>query len=282
MENAGRGAVDALERVLGPVGEPPDRGRLREGQQRRRRLRRGAPPARRGAPRLRVARGAGRRRAGRRAGEPGRAPARRRARGRGARRRRDRVRPPPRRARGRRPRRRRPARARACAARRRARSRRRSRPSTPRAPRGGPSARSTCPRGSPSDGEAPAGPVVRARVDRDLRAAEARARPAGGRRACAGRVEIADLGIPRAWLEEGIHDGSGSRRPTSGRPCPRRPMDAHKGTLRASPRGRGLRREDRRGGARLPRRPPGGHGPRDVRDAGIAAARGGGAPASSP
>ena len=92
MENAGRGAADALERVLGPVAGPARRRRLRQGQQRRRRLRRGAPSARPRRPGLGVARRASRRRARRRAGEPRGAPARRRARDRGRRRGRERVR----------------------------------------------------------------------------------------------------------------------------------------------------------------------------------------------
>ena len=70
MENAGRGAVDALERVLGPVGSRRIAvvcGKGNNGGD-------GFVVARhligRGAPRLHVAGGARRRRPGRRAGQP--------------------------------------------------------------------------------------------------------------------------------------------------------------------------------------------------------------------
>src|SRR4029453_10070385 len=55
----------------------------------------------------------------------------------------------------------------------------------------------------PSDGGAPAGPVVRARATVTFGLPKlGLVQPDGV--AHAGRVEIADLGIPRAWLEEGI------------------------------------------------------------------------------
>ena len=271
-ERGPRGRRRARARAR-PGRRPPDRGRVREGQQRRRRLRRGAPPARPRGPGLRVARGTGRRRAGGRAGQPGRAPARRRERGRGARRRRDaldRLRAELGDAdlvvdallgtgvRG-------PATGAVAAA---------IEAINAAGPRGGPSARSTCPRGSRPTARRRPGPVVRARVTVTFGLPKlGLVLPAGA--AHAGRVEIADLGIPRAWLEEGIPTASLEAADVRAA-LPLRPIDAHKGTLRASPRGRGLRREDRRGGARLSRRPARRHGPRDVRDAGLAAARGGG------
>src|SRR5262249_58558702 len=71
----------------------------------------------------------------------------------------------------------------------------------------GDAGRSVCaldlPSGLPSDGEAPTGPVVRARVTVTFGLPKVGlVLPAGS--GCAGRVEIADLGIPRAWLGEGI------------------------------------------------------------------------------
>ena len=84
------------------------------------------------------------------------------------------------------------------------------------------------PSGLPADGEAPAGPVVRA----DLTVTFGLPKvglvlPTGA--ACAGRVEIADLGIPRAWLGEGIP--TALLEPADVRAAlPRRPVDAHKGT----------------------------------------------------
>jgi NAD(P)H-hydrate epimerase len=84
------------------------------------------------------------------------------------------------------------------------------------------------PSGLPSDGEAPAGPVVRARVTVTFGLPKlGLVLPAGA--PYAGRVEIADLGIPRAWLGEGVPTAlleAADVRAT----LPLRPVDAHKGT----------------------------------------------------
>ena len=243
MENAGRGAADALERVLGPV-----RGRRvavvcgkgNNGGD-------GFVVARhllgRGARVFRVARGTGRRRPGRRArstSTPSSAPAS----------------ASPRRPDAAGPRfgacarssatptsSSTPCWAPACAARlpgavaaaieaiNAARPRRSSVPST-------------CPRGSPPTARRQPGPVVRARADRDVRAAEARARPAGRRRA-RGPDRDRRPGRPPRVARGGHPGGSprGGRRP--GGRSRVGPPDAHKGTLRAPPRRRGLGREDR-------------------------------------
>jgi NAD(P)H-hydrate epimerase len=83
------------------------------------------------------------------------------------------------------------------------------------------------PSGLPSDGAAPAGPVVRAVLTVTFGLPKVGlVLPAGVLHA--GRVEIADLGVPRAWLAEGIPTGlleaSDARAA-----LPIRPHDAHKG-----------------------------------------------------
>ena len=84
------------------------------------------------------------------------------------------------------------------------------------------------PSGLPSDGEAPAGPVVRARATVTFGLPKlGLVQPDGV--AHAGRVEIADLGIPRAWLEEGIPTALLEAADVRAA-LPRRPMGAHKGT----------------------------------------------------
>jgi NAD(P)H-hydrate epimerase len=84
------------------------------------------------------------------------------------------------------------------------------------------------PSGLPSDGEAPAGPVVRARATATFGLPKiGLVLPEGA--AYAGRVEIADLGIPRAWLEEGVPTALLEAADVRGA-LPRRPMGAHKGT----------------------------------------------------
>jgi ADP-dependent NAD(P)H-hydrate dehydratase / NAD(P)H-hydrate epimerase len=84
------------------------------------------------------------------------------------------------------------------------------------------------PSGLPSDGEAPVGPVVRARLTVTFGLPKlGLVLPAG--LACAGRVEIADLGIPREWLGDGIL--TALLEATDVRAAlPRRPAEAHKGT----------------------------------------------------
>jgi NAD(P)H-hydrate epimerase len=84
------------------------------------------------------------------------------------------------------------------------------------------------PSGLPSDGEVPAGPVVRARVTVTFGLPKlGLVLPAGA--AHAGRVEIADLGIPREWLGEGIPtallEAADARAA-----LPLRSTDAHKGS----------------------------------------------------
>jgi NAD(P)H-hydrate epimerase len=83
------------------------------------------------------------------------------------------------------------------------------------------------PSGLPSDGEAPAGPVARATMTVTFGLPKlGLALPAG--LAHAGRLEIADLGVPRAWLAEGIP--AGLLEATDARAAlPLRPHDAHKG-----------------------------------------------------
>ena len=84
------------------------------------------------------------------------------------------------------------------------------------------------PSGLPSDGEASIGPVVRARVTVTFGLPKlGLVLPAGA--AQAGRVEIADLGIPRAWLEEGIPTALLEAADVRAS-LPLRPAEAHKGS----------------------------------------------------
>ena len=84
------------------------------------------------------------------------------------------------------------------------------------------------PSGLPSDGEAPAGPVVRAQVTVTFGLPKlGLVLPAGA--AHAGRIEIADLGIPRAWLEEGIPTALLEAADVRAS-LPLRPTEAHKGS----------------------------------------------------
>jgi hydroxyethylthiazole kinase-like uncharacterized protein yjeF len=84
------------------------------------------------------------------------------------------------------------------------------------------------PSGLPSDGEAPAGPVVRARVTVTFGLPKlGLILPAGA--ALAGQLEIADLGIPRAWLEEGIPTALIEAADVRAL-LPLRPAEAHKGS----------------------------------------------------
>jgi ADP-dependent NAD(P)H-hydrate dehydratase / NAD(P)H-hydrate epimerase len=84
------------------------------------------------------------------------------------------------------------------------------------------------PSGLPSDGEAATGPVVRARATVTFGLPKlGLVQPDGV--AHAGRVEIADLGIPRAWLEEGIPTALLEAADVRAA-LPGRPMGAHKGT----------------------------------------------------
>ena len=83
------------------------------------------------------------------------------------------------------------------------------------------------PSGLPSDGEPPAGPVVRARLTVTFGLPKLGLLLSTGA-ADAGQMEIADLGVPRAWLAEGIR--AGLLEPADVRTVlPRRPLDAHKG-----------------------------------------------------
>jgi NAD(P)H-hydrate epimerase len=83
------------------------------------------------------------------------------------------------------------------------------------------------PSGLPSDGEPPAGPVVRARVTVTFGLLKlGLVLPAGV--AHAGRLEVADLGVPRAWLAEGIPTGLLEAVDVRAA-LPPRPLDAHKG-----------------------------------------------------
>jgi NAD(P)H-hydrate epimerase len=83
------------------------------------------------------------------------------------------------------------------------------------------------PSGLPSDGEAPAGPVIQARLTVTFGLPKlGLVLPGGAERA--GQVEIADLGVPRDWLAAGIRTGlleAADVRAT----LPPRPLDAHKG-----------------------------------------------------
>lgn len=84
------------------------------------------------------------------------------------------------------------------------------------------------PSGLPSDGQGVAGPVVRARVTVTFGLPKvALVLPEGA--ACAGRVEIVDLGVPRAWLGDGITAGLAEAADVRA-VLPQRTMDAHKGT----------------------------------------------------
>jgi NAD(P)H-hydrate epimerase len=84
------------------------------------------------------------------------------------------------------------------------------------------------PSGLPSDGESPTGPTVRARATVTFGLPKlGLILPEGA--AYAGRVEIADLGIPRAWLEEGIPTALLEAEDVRAA-LPLRPMGAHKGT----------------------------------------------------
>ena len=92
--------------------------------------------------------------------------------------------------------------------------------------------RSVCaldlPSGLPSDGQAPAGPVVLAHVTVTLGLPKLGLVLQPGA-VCAGRVEIADLGIPRAWLREGIPTALLETADVRAA-LPLRPADAHKGS----------------------------------------------------
>jgi NAD(P)H-hydrate epimerase len=83
------------------------------------------------------------------------------------------------------------------------------------------------PSGLPSDGEPPAGPVVHASLTVTFGLAKlGLCLPAGLERA--GRVEVADLGVPGAWLAEGIR--THLLEPGDVRAAlPPRPLEAHKG-----------------------------------------------------
>jgi NAD(P)H-hydrate epimerase len=84
------------------------------------------------------------------------------------------------------------------------------------------------PSGLPSDGEAPAGPVVRAEVTVTFGLPKlGLLLPSGA--AYAGRVEIADLGVPREWLGEGVPTALLEASDVRAL-LPSRPVDAHKGT----------------------------------------------------
>jgi ADP-dependent NAD(P)H-hydrate dehydratase / NAD(P)H-hydrate epimerase len=84
------------------------------------------------------------------------------------------------------------------------------------------------PSGLPSDGEASTGPVVRARVTVTFGLPKlGLILPAGA--AHAGRVEIADIGVPRAWLEEGIPTALLEAADVRAS-LPLRPAEAHKGS----------------------------------------------------
>jgi hydroxyethylthiazole kinase-like uncharacterized protein yjeF len=84
------------------------------------------------------------------------------------------------------------------------------------------------PSGLPSDGEAATGPVVRARVTVTFGLPKlGLVLPAG--MAHAGRLEVADLGVPRAWLGEGILTALVEAADVR-TALPPRPVDAHKGS----------------------------------------------------
>lgn len=83
------------------------------------------------------------------------------------------------------------------------------------------------PSGLPSDGEVPAGPVVRAHVTATFGLPKlGLAVPPGVE--LAGRVELVDLGVPRAWLEEGLRTAL-LEAADVGPLLPPRPVAAHKG-----------------------------------------------------
>jgi NAD(P)H-hydrate epimerase len=84
------------------------------------------------------------------------------------------------------------------------------------------------PSGLPSDGEPAAGPVVRARMTVTFGLPKLGLYlPAGA--AHAGHVEIADLGVPLAWLAEGLR--AGLLEAADARDAlPLRPLEAHKGS----------------------------------------------------
>ncbi len=83
------------------------------------------------------------------------------------------------------------------------------------------------PSGLPSDGELPAGPVVRARLTVTFGLVKlGLVLPAGAARA--GRVVLVDLGVPASWLTEPT--AAGLLEPADVRAAvPPRPLDAHKG-----------------------------------------------------
>jgi NAD(P)H-hydrate epimerase len=84
------------------------------------------------------------------------------------------------------------------------------------------------PSGLPSDGEPAGGPVVRARMTVTFGLPKlGLVLPSG--MSHAGRIEIADLGIPRAWLAEGIPAGL-LEADDARAALPLRVADAHKGT----------------------------------------------------
>jgi NAD(P)H-hydrate epimerase len=83
------------------------------------------------------------------------------------------------------------------------------------------------PSGLPSDGEAPAGPVVRAHVTATFGLPKlGLAVPPGLE--LAGRVELVDLGVPRAWLAAGLRTALLEPADVASL-LPPRPVDAHKG-----------------------------------------------------
>ncbi len=84
------------------------------------------------------------------------------------------------------------------------------------------------PSGLPSDGEAPAGPVVRARLTVTFGLPKLGLLLSAGS-AHAGQLEIADLGIPRAWLGEGIPTALLEAADVRAS-LPLRPAEAHKGS----------------------------------------------------
>jgi NAD(P)H-hydrate epimerase len=84
------------------------------------------------------------------------------------------------------------------------------------------------PSGLPSDGEPVAGPVVRARMTVTFGLPKLGLFLSPGV-AHAGQVEIADLGVPRAWLAEGVR-ASLLEAADARDALPLRPIDAHKGS----------------------------------------------------
>jgi NAD(P)H-hydrate epimerase len=83
------------------------------------------------------------------------------------------------------------------------------------------------PSGLPSDGEPPAGPIVRARLTVTFGLPKLGILSPDAA-ATAGQVEIADLGVPRAWLAEGIRGGLLEESDVR-KAFPPRPLGAHKG-----------------------------------------------------